>query len=95
MSGFCGNFEVCCRERIGVRYNKMLEIIFCCDDNNLRVKVNSLTKVQDCWSIMRFVFIIFCVIGVSSKLSAQNDSLRFYTTQRLVGEPPKIDGRGQ
>ena len=43
---------------------------------------------------MRFVLIIFCVIGVSSRLSAQNDSIKFYTTQRLVGEPPKIDGRG-
>jgi len=43
---------------------------------------------------MRFVLIIFCVIGISSRLSAQNDSIRFYTTQRLVGEAPKIDGRG-
>ena len=42
---------------------------------------------------MRFVFIILCVIGVSGSLSAQNDSLRFYTTQRVAGEPPKIDGR--
>ena len=42
---------------------------------------------------MRFKFIIFCLIGVSGSLSAQNDSLRFYTTQRVVGEPPKIDGR--
>ena len=42
---------------------------------------------------MRFVLLIFCVIGVSSRLSAQNDSIKFYTTQRLVGEPPKIDGR--
>ena len=41
---------------------------------------------------MKFYSIIFCLICVSVSTWAQNDSLKHYSTQRLSGEPPKIDG---
>ena len=43
-------------------------------------------------SIMRFVIIVFCILVTTGNLCAQNDSIKFYTTQRLTGHPPKIDG---
>jgi hypothetical protein len=42
--------------------------------------------------MIRFVFIVFCLTCISTSIWAQNDSVKFYTTQRLAGEPPKIDG---
>ncbi|HYI77928.1 MAG TPA: DUF5916 domain-containing protein [Chryseolinea sp.] len=43
-------------------------------------------------SIMRFVIIVFCILVTNGNLCAQNDSIKFYTTQRLTGHSPKIDG---
>lgn len=42
---------------------------------------------------MKFLSIVFCLMCVFTiNISAQNDSIRFYNTARLVGEAPKIDG---
>src|SRR5688572_27030278 len=41
---------------------------------------------------MKIVSLVFCLICVISSVLAQNDSIKSYTTQRLTGEAPKIDG---
>ncbi len=43
---------------------------------------------------MKCFSIIFSLLCASiSSIWAQNDSIKFYTTTRITGEPPKIDGR--